>query len=90
MKRAELEAIDTGKEGKVEVERVEVGESSASAVVSPTTPTPATPGDDNPVFAIPRTEVSIDLTLCKCCGTIMCVCLWTHVPQFVVCSLVCY
>ena len=56
MKRADLEAIDTGKEGKVE--RIEVGESSASAVVSPTTPTPATPGDDNPVFAIPRTEVS--------------------------------
>ena len=31
-------------------------ESETSVVLSPTTPN--TPGDDNPVFAIPRTEVS--------------------------------
>ena len=36
---------------------MEVGEGSgAGVVVSPTTPTP---GDDNPVFAIPRTEVRV-------------------------------
>ena len=36
-------------------ESTEVEGSGASVVVSPTTPTP---GDDNPVFAIPRIEVS--------------------------------
>ena len=49
-------------------QRVEVGEgsgASASAVVSPTTPAP---GDDNPIFAIPRTEV------------IVCVCAWNLAP----------
>ena len=43
--------------------KAEVVEGGDSVVVSPTTPTPNTPGDDNPVFAIPRTEVSGDTHL---------------------------
>ena len=46
--------MKTGEDEKTESAAVEEG-SGASVVVSPTTPTP---GDDNPVFAIPRTEVS--------------------------------
>ena len=44
------------------LDKIEVGKDEgdgASVVVSPTTPTPQTPGDDNPVFSIPRTEVSL-------------------------------
>ena len=56
MRRGDLEALQMrrGSEGEL---KEEVGEGSVG-VVSPTTPTPATPGDDNPVFAIPRMEVS--------------------------------
>ena len=57
-------------EGSKEV-REELGEGSG-VVVSPTTPTPATPGDDNPVFSIPRAEVRVRerggclATVCLC------------------------
>ena len=61
MKRGDLEALQTTGSEEKSGGREELGEGSG-VVVSPTTPnTPLTPGDDNPVFAIPRAEVRIIL-----------------------------
>ena len=58
LKRADLEALQTAG-GEKTKEKEEFGEGSG-VVLSPTTPnTPVTPGDDNPVFAIPRVEVRV-------------------------------
>ena len=59
--RGDVESL-TREEDKLVLDKIEVGKDErdgASVVVSPTTPTPQTPGDDNPVFSIPRTEVSL-------------------------------
>ena len=81
MKRGDLEALQMGGEerggGSKEI-REGLGEGSG-VVVSPTTPTPATPGDDNPIFAIPRAEVRVRERGGGCLATVcLCIlCVWS-------------
>ena len=63
-----------GQRKKTEYRLVEEG-SGASVVVSPTTPTP---GDDNPVFAIPRTGEWLKTQFNSGLCARMCVC-WRKV-----------